>query len=68
MTLGHRHLPVATVGAYVPGGRYPMLASSFMTIVVPKVAGVDRVIACAPPHAGKGIHPAMLHAMARTAR
>ena len=64
VTLGHRHIPVATVGSYVPGGRYPMLASSFMTIIVPKVAGVDRVIACAPPREGKGVHPAMLHAMA----
>jgi sulfopropanediol 3-dehydrogenase len=64
VTLGHRHIPVRAVGAYVPGGRYPMLASSFMTIIVPKVAGVDRVMACAPPRAGRGIHPAMLHAMA----
>ena len=40
MTLGHRHLPVGAVGAYVPGGRYPMLASSFMTVAVAKVAGV----------------------------
>jgi sulfopropanediol 3-dehydrogenase len=64
VTLGHRHIPVGTVGAYVPGGRYPMLASSFMTIVVPKVAGVERVIACAPPRGSQGIHPAMLYAMA----
>jgi sulfopropanediol 3-dehydrogenase len=64
VTLGHRHIPVAAVGSYVPGGRYPMLASSFMTIVVPKVAGVDRVVACAPPRGGEGIHPAMLFAMA----
>src|SRR4051794_34556439 len=63
VVLGHRHIPVQTVGSYVPGGRYPMLASSFMTVVVPKVAGVERVIACAPPRAGEGIHPAMLHAM-----
>jgi sulfopropanediol 3-dehydrogenase len=62
--LGHRHLPVGAVGAYVPGGRYPMLASAFMTIVVPKVAGVDRVVASAPPRDGRGIHPAVLHAMA----
>ena len=41
-----------------------MLASSFMTVVVPKVAGVGRVVACAPPQHGRGIHPAMLHAMA----
>jgi sulfopropanediol 3-dehydrogenase len=64
ITLGHRHIPVQTVGSYVPGGRYPMLASSFMTVIVPKVAGVSRVIACAPPRAGHGIHPPMLHAMA----
>jgi sulfopropanediol 3-dehydrogenase len=64
VTLGHRHIPVGSVGAYVPGGRYPMLASAFMTIAVPKVAGVERVVACAPPQGGGGIHPAMLHAMA----
>jgi len=63
VVLGHRHIPTETVGAYVPGGRYPMLASSFMTVVVPKVAGVERVIACAPPREGQGIHPAMLYAM-----
>jgi sulfopropanediol 3-dehydrogenase len=62
--LGHRHIPVETVGSYVPGGRYPMLASSFMTVVVPKAAGVDRVVACAPPRQGTGIHPEMLYAMA----
>jgi sulfopropanediol 3-dehydrogenase len=65
ITLGHRHIPVGTVGAYVPGGRYPMLASSFMTVIVPKVAGVERVVASAPPQRdGGGIHPAMLYAMA----
>jgi sulfopropanediol 3-dehydrogenase len=62
--LGHRHVPVDAVGSYVPGGRYPMLASAFMTVVVPKVAGVRRVVACAPPREGRGIAPAMLHAMA----
>jgi sulfopropanediol 3-dehydrogenase len=62
--LGHRHVPVGAVGAYVPGGRYPMLASAFMTVVVPKVAGVERVVAAAPPRDGRGIHPAMLHAIA----
>jgi sulfopropanediol 3-dehydrogenase len=62
--LGHRHVPVDAVGAYVPGGRYPMLASAFMTVVVAKVAGVERVVACAPPRGGAGIPPAMLHAMA----
>jgi sulfopropanediol 3-dehydrogenase len=64
VVLGHRHVPVQAVGSYVPGGRYPMLASAFMTVVVPKVAGVARVVAAAPPREGKGIHPAMLYAMA----
>jgi sulfopropanediol 3-dehydrogenase len=61
--LGHRHVPVGAVGAYVPGGRYPMLASAFMTVLVPKVAGVGRVVAAAPPWQGEGIHPAMLYSM-----
>jgi sulfopropanediol 3-dehydrogenase len=64
VTLGHRHIPIGRVGAYVPGGRYPMLASSFMTIIPAKVAGVGHVVASAPPYQGRGIHPAMLHAIA----
>lgn len=64
VTLGHRHLPVGAVGAYVPGGRYPMLASSFMTVAVAKVAGVDDVTACAPPRQGRPLDPVMVHAMA----
>jgi sulfopropanediol 3-dehydrogenase len=63
VTLGHKLIPVQTVGAYVPGGRYPMLASSFMTIAVAKVAGVDTVVGCAPPQPAGGVHPAMLYAM-----
>jgi sulfopropanediol 3-dehydrogenase len=63
VVMGHRHIPVEAVGAYVPGGRYPMLASSFMTVLVAKVAGVDQVVACAPPQRDAGIHPAMLYAM-----
>ncbi|HYP43626.1 MAG TPA: histidinol dehydrogenase [Propionibacteriaceae bacterium] len=51
--LGHRHLPVGAVGAYVPGGRYPLTASAHMTIVTAKVAGVPRVIACTPPIRGE---------------
>jgi sulfopropanediol 3-dehydrogenase len=66
VVLGHRHIPVGAVGAYVPGGRYPMLASSFMTVAVAKVAGVPHVVACAPPQRGRGIHPAMLHAIAES--
>jgi sulfopropanediol 3-dehydrogenase len=63
VVLGHRHIPVEAVGAYVPGGRYPMLASSFMTILVAKEAGVERVVSCAPPQRGGGMHPAMVYAM-----
>jgi sulfopropanediol 3-dehydrogenase len=62
--LGHRLVPVSSVGAYSPGGRYPLIASSLMTTVVPKVAGVERVIACAPPLSPEGIAPAMVYAMA----
>jgi sulfopropanediol 3-dehydrogenase len=47
--LGHRHIPVDSVGAYVPGGRYPMVASAHMSIVTAKVAGVQRIAACTPP-------------------
>ncbi len=63
VTLGHKLIPVNAVGAYVPGGRYPMLASSFMTVLVAKVAGVSQVVGCAPPQREKGIHPTMLYAM-----
>ncbi len=61
--LGHRHLPINAVGSYSPGGRYPMLASSLMTVAVPKAAGVPRVAAMAPPRLGAGIHPPQLYAM-----
>jgi len=47
--LGHRNVPIERVGAYVPGGRYPMIASAAMSIVTAKAAGVDHVIACTPP-------------------
>jgi histidinol dehydrogenase/sulfopropanediol 3-dehydrogenase len=54
--LGHRIIPIERVGAYVPGGRYPLLSAPVMTIVPAKVAGCDEVIACLPPTA----HPAMI--------
>ncbi|MGH3643380.1 MAG: histidinol dehydrogenase [Mycobacterium sp.] len=50
--LGHRHVPVAASGAYVPGGRYPLTASAHMTVVTAKVAGVERVAATTPPNVG----------------
>ena len=62
VVLGHKHLPVASIGCYVPGGRYPMVASAHMSIVTAKVAGVKRIIACAPPFKG-GPHPAIVAAM-----
>jgi sulfopropanediol 3-dehydrogenase len=62
VVLGHRHIPVNSIGCYVPGGRYPMVASAHMSIVTAKVAGVKRIIACAPPFRG-GPHPAIVAAM-----
>jgi sulfopropanediol 3-dehydrogenase len=62
--LGQKHIPIDAVGAYSPGGRYPLIASSIMTVAVPKVAGVPRVVAAAPPGPGGGIHPPQLYAMA----
>jgi len=62
VVLGHRHIPVRSIGCYVPGGRYPMVASAHMSIVTAKVAGVPRIIACAPPFKG-GPHPAIVAAM-----
>ncbi len=50
--LGHRNIPVDSVGCYVPGGRYPMVASAHMSIVTARTAGVRRVIACTPPNQG----------------
>src|SRR5271154_2765677 len=62
VVLGHRNVPVQSVGCYVPGGRYPMVASAHMSVVTAKAAGVNRVIACAPPFGGKP-HPAIVTAM-----
>ena len=61
---GQRQIPVGSVGAYQPAGRVPLLASPFMTVAVPKVASVGRVIACVPPRREGGIHPAMLYSIA----
>ncbi|MGH7109669.1 MAG: histidinol dehydrogenase, partial [Stellaceae bacterium] len=62
VVLGHRHLPVGSVGCYVPGGRYPMVASAHMSIVTAKVAGVTHITACTPPNRG-GPHPETIAAM-----
>ena len=52
VTLGHKHVPIAAVGCYVPGGKYPLLASAHMSVLTAKVAGCGRVITCAPPFNG----------------
>jgi sulfopropanediol 3-dehydrogenase len=62
VVLGHKLLPVGSVGCYIPGGRYPMVASAHMSVVTAKAAGVKRVIATAPPFGGSP-HPAIVTAM-----
>lgn len=62
VVLGHKNIPIHSVGCYVPGGKYPMVASAHMSIVTAKVAGVKRIIACAPPYKGAP-HPAIVSAM-----
>jgi sulfopropanediol 3-dehydrogenase len=53
VVLGHKNVPVASVGCYVPGGKYPLLASAHMSVITAKVAGCPRVITCAPPYKGE---------------
>jgi sulfopropanediol 3-dehydrogenase len=53
VVLGHKHIPVGSVGCYVPGGKYPLLASAHMSVITAKVAGVDRIVTCAPPYQGR---------------
>lgn len=61
--LGHKHIPVNSVGSYIPGGRYPMFGSAQMSIIPAKVAGVETVVACTPPVKGEGYFPATINAM-----
>lgn len=64
VTLGHRLIPIETVGAYVPAGRYPLPSTALMLAIPAKVAGVKTVVACSPASKGYGtIHPAVLVAM-----
>jgi len=60
--LGHRNIPVNSVGCYVPGGKYPMVASAHMSVLTASVAGVKRIVASAPPQNGEP-HPAIVAAM-----
>jgi len=62
VVLGHKNIPVNSVGCYVPGGKYPMVASAHMSVVTAKVAGVKRIVASAPPQGGAP-HPAIVAAM-----
>jgi sulfopropanediol 3-dehydrogenase len=61
--LGHRHIPVNSVGSYIPGGRYPMFGSAQMSIIPARVAGVKKVVACTPPVKGQGFYPATINAI-----
>jgi sulfopropanediol 3-dehydrogenase len=61
--LGHKNIPVQSIGCYVPGGRYPMIASAHMSIVTARVAGVERIVACTPP-TGAEPHAETIAAMA----
>ncbi len=62
VVLGHKHIPVNAVGCYIPGGKYPMIASAHMSVLTAKVAGVRRVVSTAPPFQGAP-HPAIVAAM-----
>jgi sulfopropanediol 3-dehydrogenase len=53
VVLGHKNIPMNSVGCYIPGGKYPLIASAHMSVLTAKVAGVKRVVACAPPHEGR---------------
>ncbi|WP_174296761.1 histidinol dehydrogenase, partial [Sphingomonas bacterium] len=63
VVLGHRNIPLNAAGCYVPGGKYPLLASAHMSVITAKVAGVPRVVTCAPPFGGKPA-PAIVAAQA----
>lgn len=65
VVLGHKHIPVRSVGSYVPGGRYPMFGSAQMSIIPARVAGVDHIYAFTPPVKGYGYYPATIHAMSK---
>lgn len=62
LVCGQRQVPVAAVGAYLPAGRFPLLASAFMTVGVARVAGVPNIISCTPPSNNGAAHPAVLYA------
>ena len=61
--LGHKHIPVSAVGCYTPGGKYPLVAGAFMTVGTASVAGVEKIIGCAPPRDEDGMYPQTLYTM-----
>jgi sulfopropanediol 3-dehydrogenase len=63
VTLGHKHIPVGAVGCYTPGGKYPLVAGAFMTVGTASVAGVEKIIGCAPPRDADGMYPQTLYTM-----
>lgn len=63
VVLGHKHIPVQSVGCYVPGGRYPLVASAYMSVITPKVAGVENIVVCTPPVKDRGWYPATIYAI-----
>ncbi|MCP1146772.1 histidinol dehydrogenase [Lysinibacillus endophyticus] len=64
--MGHRIVPIDKVGAYVPGGRFPLLSSGPMVVAPAKVAGVKRIVACSPANYKGGIHPAVLYGLVKS--
>jgi len=63
ITLGQKVIPVSRVGCYVPGGKYPLISSAIMSVGTAKVAGVDYIVACAPPRGKEGMYPYTLYAL-----
>ncbi len=63
LVAGHRNIPMAAAGCYVPGGRYSHVASAIMSVTTAKVAGVGQVTACSPPRPGDGVNPAVLYTL-----
>lgn len=64
--MGHRIIPIEKVGAYIPGGRFPLLSSGPMVVAPAKVAGAKRIVACSPANFKGGIHPAVLYGLIRS--
>ena len=63
IVLGQKVVPVSRVGCYVPGGKYPLISSAIMSVGTARVAGVDHIIACAPPRGAEGMYPYTLYAL-----